>query len=235
MSILYVVATPIGNLEDITFRAVRILSEVDTILCEDTRVTAKLLQRYEISKPLVSYHSQSKLSKTERIFEMLEEGKNLALVSDAGTPCISDPGVLLVAQVREKFGDVVKVISVPGPSAVISALSASGLPSSEFLFLGFLPHKKGRETLFKEIAASERTVAFYESPHRILKTLASLEKFAPAKKVVIGRELTKIYEEIFSGTPAELLARFEANPDTVRGEFVVLVGDYRTPKIEEEE
>lgn len=225
MPTLSIVATPIGNLEDITLRALRVLREADAILCEDTRVTAKLLQKYEIKKPLISYHSHSKLSKTEKIFELLEEGKNLALVSDAGTPCISDPGVLLVSQVREKFGDEVAIIPIPGPSALVSALSASGLPSSEFLFLGFLPHKKGRETLFKEIAEAKRTVAFYESPHRIIKTLESLEKFAPKKKVVIARELTKIYEEIISGMAAELLAYFESHQDTVRGEFVVMVGE----------
>jgi 16S rRNA (cytidine1402-2'-O)-methyltransferase len=223
MSAFYIVATPIGNLEDITLRAIRILGEVDAILCEDTRVTAKLLQKYEIRKTLISYHSHSKLSKTENIFELLAEGKNLALVSDAGTPCISDPGVMLIAQVREKFPNEVRIIPIPGPSAVISALSASGFPSSEFLFLGFLPHKKGRETLFKEIAASERTVAFYESPHRILKTLESLQKFAPEKKIVIARELTKIYEEFISGTATELLAHFDACKNTVRGEFVVMV------------
>ena len=224
MSTLYIVATPIGNLEDITLRAIRILGEVDAILCEDTRVTAKLLQKYEISKPLISYHSHSKLAKVEKVFELLEEGKNLALVSDAGTPCISDPGVMLVQQVREHFTlEQVKIVTVPGPSAVISALAGSGLPSSEFLFLGFLPHKKGRETLFKEIAVSERTVAFYESPHRILKALESLQKFAPEKKIVIARELTKIYEEFISGTATELLAHFEARKDTVRGEFVVMV------------
>ncbi len=223
MSILYIIATPIGNLEDITLRAIRILGEVDAILCEDTRMTAKLLQKYDIQKTLISYHSHSKLSKVEKVFELLEEGKNLALVSDAGTPCISDPGVMLVAQVREKFGNDVQVIPIPGPSAVISALSASGLPSSEFLFLGFLPHKKGRETLFKEIAVSERTIAFYESPHRILKALESLQKFAPGKKIVIARELTKIYEEFISGTPSEILAHFESHKDTIRGEFVVMV------------
>lgn len=224
MPTLYIIATPIGNLEDITLRAIRVLGEVDTILCEDTRVTAKLLQKYEIKKPLISYHAHSKLAKSEKIFALLEEGKNLALVSDAGTPCISDPGVMLIAEVREKFKEEVKIIPIPGPSALISALSASGLPSSEFLFLGFLPHKKGRETLFKEIAETKRTVAFYESPHRILKTLASLEKFAPEKKVIIARELTKIYEEFISGTAAELLAHFESHQDTVRGEFVVMVG-----------
>lgn len=223
MPTLFIIATPIGNLEDITLRALRVLGEVDAILCEDTRVTSKLLAKYKIEKTLISYHSHSKLSKVEKVFELLEEGKNLALVSDAGTPCISDPGVMLVQQVREKFGSEVAIIPVPGPSAVISALSASGLPSSEFLFLGFLPHKKGRETLFKEIAATERTVAFYESPHRILKTLESLQKFAPNKKVVIARELTKIYEEFVSGTATELLAHFEIHKDTVRGEFVVMV------------
>lgn len=235
MPSLYIVATPIGNLEDITLRAIRILGEVDTILCEDTRVTAKLLQKYQISKSLLSYHSHSKLAKVERVFELLEEGKNLALVSDAGTPCISDPGVMLVAEIRDRMSRFrldeparrnldIQIVTVPGPSAVISALAGSGLPSSEFLFLGFLPHKKGRETLFKEIAASERTVAFYESPHRILKALESLQKFAPEKKVVIARELTKIYEEFVTGTATELLAHFDEHKDTVRGEFVVLVG-----------
>ncbi len=227
MPTLFIVATPIGNLEDITLRALRVLGEVDAILCEDTRVTAKLLQKYAIKKPLISYHSHSKLAKTEKIFALLEEGKDLALVSDAGTPCISDPGVMLVAEVRKKFKDEVKIIPIPGPSALVSALSASGLPSSEFLFLGFLPHKKGRETLFKEIADSKRTVAFYESPHRILKTLQSLEKFASEKKVVIARELTKIYEEFISGTATELLAHFESHKESVRGEFVVMVSGER--------
>jgi 16S rRNA (cytidine1402-2'-O)-methyltransferase len=223
MPALYIIATPIGNLEDITLRAIRVLGEVGAILCEDTRVTAKLLQKYEIKKPLISYHAHSKLAKTDKIFGLLEEGKSLALISDAGTPCISDPGVMLVAEVRERFKNGVKIIPIPGPSALVSALSASGLPSSEFLFLGFLPHKKGRETLFKEIAEAKRTVAFYESPHRILKTLASLEKFAPEKKVVIARELTKIYEEFISGTATELLAHFESHQDSVRGEFVVMI------------
>lgn len=223
MPTLFIIATPIGNLEDITLRAIRTLGEVDVILCEDTRVTAKLLQKYEIKKSLISYHSHSKLAKTEKIFALFKEGKNLALVSDAGTPCISDPGVMLVAEVRERFGGEVMIIPIPGPSALVSALSASGLSSSEFLFLGFLPHKKGRETLFKEIAESKRTIAFYESPHRILKTLHSLEKFAPEKKIVIARELTKIYEEFIFGTASKLLAHFESQGDTVRGEFVVMV------------
>jgi 16S rRNA (cytidine1402-2'-O)-methyltransferase len=234
MPTFYILATPIGNLEDITLRGLRILGEVDAILCEDTRVTAKLLQKYDIQKTLISYHSHSRLSKVEKVFELLAEGKNLALVSDAGTPCISDPGVMLVAEIRDRMSRFrldeparrnldIQIVPIPGPSAVISALSASGLPSSEFLFLGFLPHKKGRETLFKEIASSERTVAFYESPHRIMKTLESLQKFAPGKKVVIARELTKIYEEFISGTATELLAHFETHKETLRGEFVVMV------------
>jgi 16S rRNA (cytidine1402-2'-O)-methyltransferase len=222
MSNLYIVATPIGNMGDITLRAIETLKNVDLILCEDTRTTKNLLNKYGINKPTMSYHAQSKLAKTDKIFEMLEEGKNLALVSDAGTPGISDPGAMLVAQVREKMSEV-KVIPIPGASAVITALSASGLPTHEFTFLGFLPHKKGRETLFKEIAASERTVVFYESPHRILKTLESLIKFCPTKKVCIARELTKIYEEFFTGKPDEVLEYLTKNKEKQRGEFTVIV------------
>jgi 16S rRNA (cytidine1402-2'-O)-methyltransferase len=218
----YVVGTPIGNLEDITYRAVRILSGVDLILCEDTRVTINLLNKYGIQKPTMSYHSQSKISKIDKILEMIDEGKTLALVSDAGTPTISDPGSMLVSKIRENFSDI-EIVAIPGPSAVISALSISGLPASEFTFLGFLPHKKGRETLFKEIANTERTIVFYESPHRILKTLDSLEKYVSERKVVIGRELTKVFEQIISGKPEEIKKYFEENKDKVRGEFVVLV------------
>ncbi|MDD5318772.1 MAG: 16S rRNA (cytidine(1402)-2'-O)-methyltransferase [Candidatus Pacebacteria bacterium] len=230
MSTLYIVATPIGNLEDITFRAVRILGEVDLILCEDTRQTRKLLNHYSVQTPTMSYHSQSSLSKVDVIIKMLAEGKNLALVSDAGTPTISDPGVLLVSEVKKALGDKIlageiSIMPIPGPNAAIATLSASGLPSSDFLFLGFLPHKKGRETLFKEIGASERTVVFYESPHRIMKTLASLgEHCASDQIVVIGRELTKMFEEIITGSPAELATYFESNPDKCRGEMVVAVG-----------
>lgn len=224
MPTLYIVATPIGNLEDITLRALRVLKEVDVILCEDTRTTQKLLQKYDIVKPTLSYHSHSGLAKVEKIFELLEGGKNLALVSDAGTPTISDPGVLLVSQVKEKFKNEVSVVPIPGSSAVIAALSASGLPSSDFLFLGFLPHKKRRETLFKEITLSRRTTVFYESPHRILKTLESLKKHLGNERIIVlARELTKIYEEMVTGTAQELLLYFEKNKDKVRGEFVVVV------------
>ena len=219
---LYVVATPIGNLEDITLRALRILKECDHILCEDTRMTKKLLAHYDIHVPTSSFHSHSSTASIEKTLGLFREGKSCALVTDAGTPGISDPGSLLVAKVREELPNVL-VIPIPGPSAVIAALSASGIPSSDFLFLGFLPHKKGRETLFKEIAASERPVVFYESPHRVEKALASLVSHAPAKKVVIMREITKIFEQCVAGTPAEVASYFSTHPDKVRGEFVIIV------------
>ena len=224
MATLFVIGTPIGNLEDITLRALRVLKEVDLVLCEDTRMTARLFSKYDIATPKMSYHAQSKLSKSDKILALLEEGKNLALVSDAGTPCISDPGSLLLAQVREKFGDAVAIVPIPGPSALITALSAAGISGAEFTFLGFLPHKKGRETLFKEIAASSRVMAFYESPHRIEKALESLEKFCGADRgVIVARELTKIHEEFVRGTATEVRAHFTQNPDRIRGEFVVIV------------
>ncbi len=224
MSKFYVIGTPIGNLEDITYRAVRILSEVDLVLCEDTRVTKNLLTRYNLSTPTFSYPSDNQATDTkfEKIFTLIEEGKTLALVSDAGTPSISDPGSILVQKIKEKFPEI-EVIAIPGPSALVSALSVSGLSASDFTFLGFLPHKKGRETLFKEITDTERTVVFYESPHRILKALESLVKFTPNRKIVIARELTKVFEQIVSGLPSEVLQYFTSNPDKVRGEFVVLV------------
>ncbi len=220
--VLYVVGTPIGNLEDISFRAVAILTSVDLILCEDTRMTARLLERYGITAPTLSYHAHSGAVKEDKIIELLHEGKHLALVSDAGTPGISDPGALLVSKVREHAPDV-SVQAVPGASAFVSALSISGVPTHEFTFLGFLPHKKGRETLFKEIAAAERTMVFYESPHRIEKALVSLAKYAPEKKVTIARELTKVFEQVISGSAAELTEYFSKHPDKVRGEFVVMV------------
>ncbi|HEY4511373.1 MAG TPA: 16S rRNA (cytidine(1402)-2'-O)-methyltransferase [Candidatus Paceibacterota bacterium] len=232
MAILYIVATPIGNLEDITLRALNILKNVDGVICEDTRMTARLLNKYEIKKPLISYNAHSTEAKSEQLIGLLEEGKNLALVTDAGTPGISDPGCLIVKEVRDHFkkGEVT-VMPIPGASALTAALSASGLPSSDFLFLGFLPHKKGRQTLFKEIADSERTVVFYESPHRILKTLEALNIHLEAelpsnRKVVVARELTKVFEEIVSGTPEEVLNYFKGHPEKVRGEFVVMVESF---------
>ena len=234
MSKFFVVATPIGNMGDITLRAIETLKNVDLILCEDTRETKKILDKYAINTPTMSYPSDDVVGKNSRqsnkfakIFELLSEGKNLALVSDAGTPGISDPGAMLVSKIKEThFSHGVNVIPIPGPTALITALSASGLPTHEFTFLGFLPHKKGRETLFKEIAEAKRTMIFYESPHRILKTLESLVKFCPKenqKKVCIARELTKIYEEFKTGSPEEILEYYNQNPDKQRGEFTVIV------------
>ena len=236
MATLYVVATPIGNLEDITLRALRTLKEVAVVLCEDTRTTKKLLAQYGITTPTLSYHARSGDTKVAKIIALLEEGKDIALVSDAGTPAISDPGAVLVSTIREYFRDAEerndaigarqhrqRVIAIPGPSALTAAFSVAGVPGSDFLFLGFLPHKKGRETLFREIAVSTRTVVFYESPHRILKTLASLEAHAGRQRIVIARELTKIYEEVLEGTAEELLARLIADPQKRKGEFVVIL------------
>jgi 16S rRNA (cytidine1402-2'-O)-methyltransferase len=226
MATLYIVATPIGNLEDITLRAIRILKEVDMVLCEDTRMTSKLLAHYEISKPLKSFNAHASEGRFDEIFEFLNQGMNIALVSDAGTPTISDPGSLLVQKVKQEVPDT-KIIAIPGPSALVAALSVSGIPASEFTFLGFLPHKKGRETLFKEIATSERVMTFYESPHRIIKTLTSLQLHCPQKHIVIARELTKIFEETVSGTPGEVLGYFSNNEDKIRGEFVVIVSPHK--------
>lgn len=224
MTTFFIVATPIGNLEDITLRAIRVLGEVDAILCEDTRVTAKLLSRYEIKKPLIRYDAHSTEATLKKIFGLIEEGKSLALVSDAGTPAISDPGSHLVGKLMERFSpEEISIVTVPGPSALTSALSVAGIPASEFLFLGFLPHKKGRETIFKEIVETKRPVIFYESPHRILKALDSLKKFCPERKIIIGRELTKIHEEMIFGTPEELILFFGKNKEKIRGEFVVIV------------
>lgn len=226
MGTLYVIGTPIGNLEDITLRALRLLKEVDLILCEDTRVTKKLLTRHHIGTPTLSYHTHSGLSKVEKIRELLKDGKNLALVTDAGTPGISDPGSQLVKALRESIsGEVPNIVSVPGPSALTSAISISGLSTSDFIFLGFLPHKKGRETLFKEIADSKRAVVFYESPHRLMKTLASLSKVLSENHTVgVARELTKIHEQFVSGSAQEIEKYFSENKDKIRGEFVIMVG-----------
>lgn len=266
MNTLSIVATPIGNLNDITLRAIEVLKSADLILCEDTRVTRKLLDRYEIKTQTLSYHMHSRLSRVEEIIKLLKSGKNLALVSDAGTPGISDPGSELVARIRKECAkeiekDELKIASIPGPSALISAFSIAGISHGEFTFLGFLPHKKGKDTLLKEIIASERTMIFYESPHRILKTLQSLatvsitspttplrdashhavksrrgvsaslrdccqadhEDIQKSMKVTVCRELTKIFEEVVSGSIDEVIKYFELNPDKVRGEFVVIV------------
>jgi 16S rRNA (cytidine1402-2'-O)-methyltransferase len=220
---LSVVGTPIGNLGDITLRALDTLKQADAIACEDTRVTAKLLARYDIKKPLLSYHAQSGRTAAERILAALGEGKRVALVTDAGTPGISDPGLELVAMARDRLGDEVRVEAIPGPSALAAAVSIAGLPAASFRFLGFLPHKKGRQTAFKEIAASEEAIVFYESPHRILKALESLAAAAPGRRIAVCRELTKFHESVVRGTAEEALAHFKDHEDQVRGEFVVVV------------
>lgn len=224
MGTLSVVATPIGNLADITLRALDTLKQADAIACEDTRVSAKLLARYEIQKPLLIFHAQSGRSATTRVLQMLAEGKHVALITDAGTPGISDPGSALVREVRDRLKDDVRIEAIPGPSAVTAALSIAGVPTDEFVFLGFLPHKKGRQTLFKEIADMKRTVVFYESPHRIEKALASLGEYVSAdRRIVVLRELTKMYEQVVEGSSEELTAHFKEVPTEVRGEFVVIV------------
>ncbi len=220
---LYIVATPIGNLEDITFRAIRMLKKVDYILCEDTRTTKILLDKYEIKTKTMSYHAHSSSSKESSIINMLKSGQNLALVSDAGTPCISDPGVMLVSNIRKEFGGEASIVPIPGVSAFVSALSVSGISSAEFTFLGFLPHKKGREKIFKEIAISKRVILFYESTHRILKTLKSLSEYTPDFHIMIGREITKYFEEFIEGKPTEVLKYYMENTQKQKGEFVVIV------------
>jgi 16S rRNA (cytidine1402-2'-O)-methyltransferase len=233
MSKLSIVATPIGNLEDITLRALRTLKECDVIYAEDTRVIAKLLARYEIKKPLQRLDAATEAKKADEIIGRLEAGEHVALVSDAGTPGISDPGARLVAAVRHSHileNVRMSIEAIPGPSAVTAALSIAGLDTAEFTFLGFLPHKKGRQTALKKIAMMVRSdspqgkipVVLYESPHRILKLLKELESLE-VSRVVLARELTKIHEEVRSGTPSELLEHFSAHPDTVRGEFVVII------------
>lgn len=221
MPTLFIVATPIGNLEDISLRAVRVLKEVDLILCEDTRVTKKLLDRYDIKKPLQSYHQHSKLAKIEHILDMLAFGKNVALVSDAGTPGISDPGGLLVEAIIKRFGGEAKIVPIPGANAALSALSMSGFPADRFVFLGFPPHKKGRKTFFEEVAAMHDTVVFYESKHRIEKALAGLAANIGDRQIMVAREITKQFETAYRGTPSECLTALKN--DDMRGEFVIVI------------
>ena len=218
---LYIVATPIGNLEDISQRALDTLKHVDYILCEDTRVTKKLLDRYNIKTSTLSYFQHSKVSKVNKIIDLLKEGKDLALVSDAGTPGISDPGNKLIESVVKELPEV-KIEPIPGASAVISALSISGLPTDKYVFYGFLPHKKGKETILKEIINNKFTSVFYESTHRILKTLNKLQELGLDKQVVVCRELTKKFETVYRGNIDEVLNQL--NNDTTKGEFVVVIG-----------
>ncbi len=219
---LYIVATPIGNLEDITYRAVRILSEVDGIACEDTRTSKTLLNHYNIRKPLISYHSHSGKTKTDKILSELKSGKDIALISDAGTPGISDPGYALI---REAIENDITVVPIPWPSATITALSASGKPTHNFLYLGFLPIKKWRQTLLKKISENQtQTIVIYESVHRILKTLKELwHYFWDETPVVVGRELTKKFEQFHRGSLSEVREYFQNHPEKVKWEFVILL------------
>lgn len=215
--ILYLVATPIGNLEDITFRAIRILKEVDLIAAEDTRQTLKLLNHYEINKPLISYHRHNEEVKQEVLIQKLKEGKNIALVSDAGTPVISDPGEVIV---KEAVKENIEIIPIPGACALINALIASGLDTKEFSFYGFLSlNKKLRKEKLQEIKKENKTIILYEAPHKLTATLKDLAEILEDRKIVIARELTKIHEEFLRGTAIEILEKY---PEP-KGEHIILI------------
>lgn len=217
---LYIISTPIWNLEDITFRAVRILKEVDLIACEDTRTSMVLLNHYDIKKPLISFHSHSGVMKLDKILSELKLWKNIALISDAGTPWISDPGYALIKEVLEND---IEVIPVPWVTACITALSASWLPSNHFLYLWFLPIKKWRQTMLKKLQTKEETVVIYESVHRIVRTLEDfIEYFWADTKIVVARELTKKFEEFKRWTIQEIFDYFNSNKDKVKWEFVII-------------
>ena len=215
---LYIVSTPIGNLKDITLRAIETLKEVDFIICEDTRVTSVLLKHYDIQKELVSMNAQSEPRKITHLLERIKNGESCALVSDAGTPSVSDPGIRLISEVIKNN---ICVVPVPGVSALIAALSICGLPADSFAFEGFLPQKKGRMTKLKQLSVEERTIVLYESTYRIEKLLKELNEFMPERYIVICRELTKKFEEVRRGYPEQLLDSF--NDKVNKGEFVIVI------------
>lgn len=216
---LYLVPTPIGNLDDITLRAIKVLNEVDVILAEDTRTSGKLLKHHNISKPLQSYHIFNEHQAAAKLVERMNAGETFALISDAGTPSISDPGFLLV---RETIAAGLEVNCLPGATAFVPALVNSGLPSDKFVFEGFLPHKKGRQTRLKKLAEEERTIILYESPHRLIKSLEQLKEFLGDRQASVSREISKMFEETVRGTFSELIEHF--NKNGVKGEFVVVIG-----------
>lgn len=225
---LFVVGVPLGNLKDITLRALEVLKFVDLILAEDTRITKKLLNYYQIKKPIISYHQHSKIKKVEYIIDLLKKGKKLALVCDAGTPGISDPGNKLIAEIIKKLGKNFPIIPVPGPSAFVTAVSVSGLPISRFLFLGFLPSKKKRKKFFEIILESRYPIVFYESAYRIIKTLKEIKDFFQKHKeeneeleIVVCKELTKKFEKILRGTLEEVIE--EMKKEEIKGEFVIIL------------
>lgn len=217
--ILYVVATPIGNLADMTFRAVDILLNVDMIACEDTRVTKKLLDHYDIDTQVVTYHQHTNDAQSQRIIDELMNGKNIAIVTDAGTPGVSDPGNRLVAAAVENN---IIVLPVPGASAVSAIVSVAGIDMQKYFFMAYPPHKKGRQTFFQNVCASDVPVVYYESVHRIIKNLSFLAEMDDAVHVIVGKELTKMHEQVVRGRASEVVAYFEENPDRVRGEFVII-------------
>lgn len=220
---LYIVPTPIGNLEDMTYRAVRVLKEVSIVFCEDTSVTQRLFKEYGVETKTSVFHANSTERDFRRIIDALKEGNDVALVSDAGMPTISDPGVSIVKRVYEEV-EGVQVVALPGATALTTALAVSGISSATFTFFGFLPQKKGRETVFGEIVENEHTSAFYESVHRIEKTLDSLkEKLDDGRMVVVCKELSKMHEEVVRGTASYVAEYFAIHKDKVRGEFVVIV------------
>lgn len=219
---LSVVATPIGNLEDITLRALRVLAEADYVLCEDTRVTGKLLKHHEIDATMKRYDAHASEKVHADIMADLEAGKHIALVSDAGTPGVSDPGVFLVARLRQELPDV-RIDAIAGASAVTAAFSIAGISGNQFLFLGFAPQKKGRQTFFTALSSYTVPVIFFESTHRIMKTLQALSESVPEQVVYLGRELTKMHEEMLIGTAAEIMATLEAEPVRQKGEHVLIV------------
>jgi len=228
---LFVLATPIGNLEDITVRALRTLGQVDLIACEDTRHTAKLLNHYGIHKSTVSYHQHNEASRANELLERLQAGVQIALVTDAGTPAISDPGYRLISLCLEHQ---IPVIPIPGPSAVVAALAASGLSSEQFLFVGFLPSRAAaRRKALQDLAKERRTIALYEAPHRLLQTLSDALEHLGRRQAVIARELTKIHEEFLRGDLAELLVRMQQQP--LRGEITILIGPPSSEKEAPEE
>lgn len=222
---IYIVATPIGNLADITFRAIETLKNVDNILCEDTRVTKKLLNHFDIHTPTISFHEYSDEAKYEKIYEMLKEDRNIAMVVDAGTPGISDPGYFLIQNIRKKMPEI-EIVPIPGVSAITTLISVSGMNMKEFTYLGFPPHKKGRQTFFEKIRdiREDHPVVIYESTHRLVKALESIKELVPEASLVVGKELTKSFEEIITGNPEEVIEYLESNPQKQKGEFAIIIG-----------
>lgn len=215
---LYIVGTPIGNLEDITYRALKVLADVDYIFAEDTRISKRLLNHYEINTTLYQYHEHNKLHQIENIMNLLKDEKNIALITDAGTPCISDPGYEVVDEAHKNG---IQVVAVPGASSIISGASISGLNLRRIAYEGFLPKKKGRQTLLNKLKEEERTILILESPNRILRTLKDIKEYLGERYVVITRELTKIYEEVIRGNISELIEKIEKKP--IKGEIVLLI------------